>query len=186
MLVRAYFDGESACRRGSVRRLPTLGWPSIYAAYQWAAGIPEEPGGRAAHAHIWPCSGWGLPSYPGLPGHWCALTAPFHPCLCDPGPEAGTAIGGLFSVALSVRSPCQAVSQHPALRSPDLPRPGHAGGGPPATPSRGHLADSPSRSHCAGPARRPPPTQLGRVVVVVPDPPAAVPGVRSRDASTAT
>src|SRR3954469_14360852 len=31
------------------------------------------------------------------------------------------AIGGLFSVALSCGSPRLAVSQHPALRSPDLP-----------------------------------------------------------------
>src|SRR5262249_3888486 len=36
------------------------------------------------------------------------------------------AIGGLFSVALSVRLPCPAVSQHLALWSPDLPRQGHA------------------------------------------------------------
>ena len=35
----------------------------------------------------------------------------------------GAAIGGLFSVALSCRSPRLAVSQHPALWSPDLPRP---------------------------------------------------------------
>src|SRR5579863_4267092 len=33
------------------------------------------------------------------------------------------AIGGLFSVALSCGSPRLAVSQHPALWSPDLPRP---------------------------------------------------------------
>ncbi len=33
-------------------------------------------------------------------------------------------IGGLFSVALSCGSPRLAVSQHPALWSPDLPRPG--------------------------------------------------------------
>ena len=32
------------------------------------------------------------------------------------------AIGGLFSVALSCGSPRLAVSQHPALRSPDFPR----------------------------------------------------------------
>jgi hypothetical protein len=31
---------------------------------------------------VWPCSGWGLPSRPGHPGRWCALTAPFHPYLC--------------------------------------------------------------------------------------------------------
>ena len=71
-------------------------------------------------SHAWPCSGWGLPSRPGHPGRWCALTAPFHPYLCGPEP----AIGGLFSVALSCGSPRLAVSQHPALWSPDLPRHG--------------------------------------------------------------
>jgi len=25
------------------------------------------------------CSRWGLPSFPGHPGNWCALTTPFHP-----------------------------------------------------------------------------------------------------------
>ena len=40
-----------------------------------------------------PCSGWGLPSRPGHPGRWCALTAPFHPHLCpdsrrEPRPSA--------------------------------------------------------------------------------------------------
>ena len=42
----------------------------------------------------------------------------------------GIAIGGLFSVALSCRSPRLAVNQHPALWSPDLPRPVPAGGDP--------------------------------------------------------
>ena len=38
---------------------------------------------------IRPCSGWGLPSHPGHPGCWCALTAPFHPYLCPgTGPSA--------------------------------------------------------------------------------------------------
>jgi hypothetical protein len=39
-------------------------------------------------------------------------------------------VGGLFSVALSFESPRLAVSQHPALRSPDFPREGKC---PPAT-----------------------------------------------------
>ena len=43
---------------------------------------PPEGFGRAAQPSIRPCSGWGLPSRPGRPGRWCALTAPFHPCLC--------------------------------------------------------------------------------------------------------
>jgi len=41
-------------------------------------------------------------------------------------------IGGLFSVALSCGSPRLAVSQHPALRSPDLPQPAAAGRDHPA------------------------------------------------------
>jgi hypothetical protein len=54
---------------------------------------------------------------PLLPVARCALTAPFHPCLCPRG-----AIGGLLSVALSVASRRPAVSRHPALRSSDFPR----------------------------------------------------------------
>ena len=53
----------------------------------------------------------------------------------------GAAIGGLFSVALSCGSPRLAVSQHPALWSPDLPRPGHR---PEGDAGRGHPAGSPS------------------------------------------
>ena len=87
------------------------------------SGLPGDCPSRAGGppmSHAWPCSGWGLPSRSGHPDRWCALTAPFHPYLCGPEP----AIGGLFSVALSCGSPRLAVSQHPALRSPDLPRPG--------------------------------------------------------------
>jgi hypothetical protein len=62
----------------------------------------------------WPCSGWGLPSHPGHPGCWWALTPPFHPYRHE--------AGGLFSVALSRGSPRVAVSNHPALWSPDVPR----------------------------------------------------------------
>ena len=52
--------------------------------------------------------------------HWCALTAPFHPCLCPSRKER--AIGGLFSVARSDRSPRPDSRQHPDRWSPDLPR----------------------------------------------------------------
>ncbi len=42
---------------------------------------PTRELGRAAlsRSPIWSCTGWGLPSFPGHPGNWCALTAPFHP-----------------------------------------------------------------------------------------------------------
>ncbi len=52
----------------------------------------------------------------------CALTAPFHPCLCGPEP----AIGGLFSVALSLSSRTVGVTHHRVLWSPDFPPPGLA------------------------------------------------------------
>ena len=70
--------------------------------------------------HSWyallPCSRWGLPSHASHLARWCAFTAPFHPYLLA---QAG---GGLFSVALSRRSPWVAVSNHRALWSPDFPR----------------------------------------------------------------
>jgi hypothetical protein len=117
--VRWCSDGESACRRDSVR--PLRAWVAIH-----LSGLPGDAflseGGRATLSHAWPCSGWGLPSRSGHPDRWCALTAPFHPYLCGPR----STIGGLLSVALSCESPRLAVSQHPALRSPDLPQHGAA------------------------------------------------------------
>jgi hypothetical protein len=50
-----------------------------------------------------------------LPAARCALTAPFHPCLCG-SPRAG----GLFSVALSLGSPPAAVSRHRRSLEPGL------------------------------------------------------------------
>src|SRR5215213_10134962 len=60
--------------------------------------------------------GFALP--PLLPAGRCALTATVSPLPVLP---AG-AIGGLFSVALSVALRRPAVSRHPALRSSDFPR----------------------------------------------------------------
>ena len=97
---------------------------------------PEGAGGPPSPA--WPCSGWGLPSRPGHPGRWCALTAPFHPYLC---PAPGRPIGGLFSVALSCGSPRLAVSPAPC---PAESRPSSTR----STPGRGHPADSPSHPVC--------------------------------------
>jgi hypothetical protein len=51
------------------------------------------------------------------PAMRCALTAPFHPYLYHPE----MAIGGLFSVALSVGLPRLAVNQHRVLWSSDFP-----------------------------------------------------------------
>jgi len=43
------------------------------------ATYPEARTGSPWHFPIWSCTGWGLPSFPGHPENWCALTAPFHP-----------------------------------------------------------------------------------------------------------
>jgi hypothetical protein len=50
---------------------------------------PTRGLGRATlkRPSIWSCTGWGLPSFPGHPGNWCALTAPFHPYRRRPAPE---------------------------------------------------------------------------------------------------
>ena len=90
---QAVGGGESACTPDSVRDLAVRWRPSISAgdcppapaAYPGSDGRDHPPPAR-------PCSGWGLPSHPGRPGCWCALTAPFHPYLCggldDPSPSA--------------------------------------------------------------------------------------------------
>ena len=70
-------DGEPACRRGSVHR-PLAGirmgdHPSVRPTWECPRTGRPLP--------VRPCSGWGLPSRPGRPGRWCALTAPFHPHL---------------------------------------------------------------------------------------------------------
>jgi len=81
---------------------------------------PTRELGRAAlrHSPIWSCTGWGLPSFPGHPGNWCALTAPFHPY---PTWQKTARPGGLFSVALSFTLPWLHVMEHPALRCSDFP-----------------------------------------------------------------
>ena len=80
--TKALVDGEPACRRDSVRPLRDgvaihlSGLPGGGARCRAPDGPPAPP--------VRPCSGWGLPSRPGHPGRWCALTAPFHPYLCAP------------------------------------------------------------------------------------------------------
>jgi len=73
----------------------------------------ERRAGYSCCSPIWSCSGWGLPSFPGHPGNWWALTSPFHPYPRN--------AGGIFSVALSLGLPPVAVSDHPALWSSDFP-----------------------------------------------------------------
>jgi hypothetical protein len=52
-----------------------------------SCGLPGDDR-TGSPSPVRPCSRWGLPSHPGRPGCWCALTAPFHPCLCAVAPSA--------------------------------------------------------------------------------------------------
>jgi hypothetical protein len=113
---------------------PGSGWVAIH-----LSGLPGDigragrptldlaPGGVCRAARVTPDAGALLP-------HRCTLTCGGRTGVLPP-------IGGLFSVALSCESPRLAVNQHPALRSPDLPRPGR-------TPGRDHPANSPSPALC--------------------------------------
>ena len=87
------------------------------------AAYPAARAGRPRTLPAWPCSGWGLPSRRGHPRRWCALTAPFHPYLSEERRSA-------FCCAYA-RSPPPGSPQHPALRSPDFPRPRDARPRPP-------------------------------------------------------
>ena len=162
---------------------------SAYRCRQAPAAYPQASGGQPSIAcagrHLsmmalsWPCSGWGLPSHPGHPGCWWALTPPFHPYRTGHLAPFDTKrrSGGLFSVALSRGSPRVAVSNHPALWSPDVPR-RRALGPPTRPPGRlvrrvvngsddlGERATTPAQRPGAG-ARRPEltPTPPGRGAV---------------------
>ena len=66
---------------------------------------------------IWPCSRWGLPSVLRCRGTWCALTAPFHLCLC----HRPSAVCFLWHFPWD-HSPLP-YDRHRTLRSSDFPLP---------------------------------------------------------------
>jgi hypothetical protein len=103
---------ETACKPGSVRSWP--GEPGRdRQPFLWAAGCPR------GSSHL-PAS-LAEPAFHRAPKGTAALAylvllrmevAAFHPSVLS---------RGLVSVALFVTSPCQGVTLHPALRSPDFP-----------------------------------------------------------------
>jgi hypothetical protein len=113
------------------------------------SGPPGEPslsgGGRATHFPRLALLRVGFTEPAGSPP---SLVRSYRTLSPLPVRTARPAIGGFLSVALSCGSPRLAVSQHPALRSPDLPRHDPACG-----PCRGHPADSPSPPVCHRPAQ---------------------------------
>jgi hypothetical protein len=123
--VRTVGGDESACTPDSVRDLAVRRWPSISAgdcppapaAYPGSNGrttlplLGLAPDGVYRATRVTPDAGALLP-------HRFTLTCAVDDC-------SPAAIGGLFSVALSCGSPRLGVTQHPVLRSPDVPRTDH-------------------------------------------------------------
>lgn len=114
----------SGCARGRIRPIISLGRASPRAS----CGQPGDRGGPGKpFLPIGPCTGWGLPSCPCCHGHWCALTAPFHPYPGSEHPEVSS-FGraerpGRSALCCTCRRLTRpAVSWHPALRCPDFPR----------------------------------------------------------------
>ena len=98
--------------------LPVPPAPKEHESGPLSSSPPLESGDDGA-GPIWPCSGWGLPSrhvtMPLVRSYRTISPLPTWPFgrYCN--------VGGVFSVALSVRSPSLGVTQHPALWSPDFP-----------------------------------------------------------------
>ena len=109
-------DGESACRRDSVQ--PLRAWVTIH-----LSGLPGEAplsrDGRATHFPRLALLRVGFTEPTGSPR---SLVRSYRTVSPLPVRTRRPTIGGSFSVALSCGSPRLAVSQHPALRSPDLPQ----------------------------------------------------------------
>jgi hypothetical protein len=119
------------------RRRPRLIISLGRASPRASSGQPGDGSGPGKpFLPIGPCTGWGLPSCPCCHGHWCALTAPFHPY---PRRSASRPVGvrraerGVSGGAEDLRGrsalccTCRrltrpAVSWHPALRCPDFPQ----------------------------------------------------------------
>jgi hypothetical protein len=100
------------------------GWSSICAVYLGTLAGPTDP-----------CSTLLRVGFTEPPGSPRTLVRSYR--TVSPLPvTALPSIGGLFSVARSCESPRLAAGQHPALRSPDLPRPGRR---PVATTRPAHI-----------------------------------------------
>ena len=112
-ILLSRLPGTAAIRLGQLLPAASSGQPvPPFREEKRRAVLKAEP--------IRPCTGRGLPSPPGHPDGWWALTPPFHPYPFR---------GGLFSVALSLGSPPVAVNDLPALWCPDFPPPLDSGGG---------------------------------------------------------
>ena len=132
-------DGEPTCRRGSVHRALTGLRVGDHPSMR-----PTREDRRADHPlPVRPCSGWGLPSRPGHPGRWCALTAPFHPHLCFSSRRSASHRRSVFCGTFLRVAP---TGREPAS-CPGEPRPSSAPC--PEDWCRGHPVGSPSYTSLA-------------------------------------
>ena len=140
----------SSSRSGPVSRVLSRAIISLGRLLPAASARPTRESSRDGPPLLsaWSCSRWGLPCRACHQDPRCALTAPFHPCLCgkvngrllmvdragrsdssglhftishQPSTINPPAIGGLFSVALSRSSRTVDVIHHRVLWSPDFP-----------------------------------------------------------------
>ena len=81
-------NAERACKPGSVVG-DHFSRPAIACRLEQPTRTTDETDRLAPRSRFrvrelrpaWSCFRWGLPSRTGHPARWCALTAPFHPCL---------------------------------------------------------------------------------------------------------
>ncbi len=117
---------ELACKPGSVPAGAGDGHPSGAAvASDLVRSTPElgraalERSGRNPKTSLRPCSGWGLPSRPGRPGRWWALTPPFHPYRCKHRRSVFCGTFPRVTPGRCYRSPCPV---EPGLSSTATPK----------------------------------------------------------------
>ncbi len=136
-LLDAHCDGESVCKRDSVVTFVTGGHPSLRST----RGLPACAGERAARALCSTLLRMGFTEPCGSPrtlvrSYRTVSPLPVAVVIAHLGPSA------VSLCCTSVRSPRPGSRQHPALWSPDFPRPVRAR----TRSRRGHPADSPSRT----------------------------------------
>ena len=98
--------------------VPLARWRSSVWADGCPAALATQPGRFSGPLHPFPirsCSGWGLPSRP--------VTRPLVRSYRTVASLPARRPAVFISVALALRSPSLDVIQHPALWSPDFPRP---------------------------------------------------------------
>ena len=130
-LVRKFRQG--ACKPGSVRRAVSERTHAARAAIPLGLALPQgssdQPGRSMRNTPVDPCEPTrrpysvllrvGFTMRALLPVPRCALTAPFHPCLCPEGPSAVCSLWHFPWTSLQAGRPA-GVTRHPCFVEPGL------------------------------------------------------------------